>query len=467
MPNPLPSSSLPPSSPTMQLGSKTKRVVSGLVGAVKRTLSLPRKGKECEETPSYKADAAALATAADCQVKKTGAVVDTSLRDASPASPTTQTTKPAAVAPAPAPTRALPAPGPCPADWADGLPPDFLEGLARVLGDGCRDAESSWADVQAVYAAASVCRRWREAVNHANFRSCARDVARGDEGEALKPLTASRLCHPSQLLERYATGEEIVRCYVLRDRPRTGLVHGRRYTLVLGSDYEAGTGKRLLVASHQIAATKSLYNVYLHPSEAAAGKVSRRLGQLSSSPYGTLFELYAAQSHASVGPLKRKKSGHIRYSFNMIGGRGPRSVRVDMSAAAASDDGGVPAARPRLGTTRRCLSEACLPLGRGGGEYAPAAPLASKDVGGLLFENKLPRWHDMLQCWCLDFGGRVKCASVKNFQLVTRGEQEDVILQFGKVDCDTFTMDFRPASLSALHAFMICLSSFDAKLSCF
>ena len=62
-------------------------------------------------------------------------------------------------------------------------------------------------------------------------------------------------------------------------------------------------------------------------------------------------------------------------------------------------------------------------------------------------------------------------ASVKNFQLVAAvdpshnvfaAEQEKVILQFGKIGKDIFTMDYC-YPLSAFQAFAICLSSFDTK----
>lgn len=33
--------------------------------------------------------------------------------------------------------------------------------------------------------------------------------------------------------------------------------------------------------------------------------------------------------------------------------------------------------------------------------------------------NKPPHWNDSLRCWCLNFRGRVKLASVKNFQLIS------------------------------------------------
>jgi hypothetical protein len=101
----------------------------------------------------------------------------------------------------------------------------------------------------------------------------------------------------------------------------------------------------------------------------------------------------------------------------------------------------------------------------------------------LILHNKAPRWHEQLQCWCLNFRGRVTVASVKNFQLTAAAppaagaptpphpaptpppEHDKVILQFGKVAKDMFTMDFR-YPLSAFQAFALSLSSFDTKLAC-
>jgi tubby-related protein 1 len=44
-------------------------------------------------------------------------------------------------------------------------------------------------------------------------------------------------------------------------------------------------------------------------------------------------------------------------------------------------------------------------------------------------------------------------------------DKEHIILQFGKVGKDTFTMDYQ-WPISALQAFSICLTSFDNKLAC-
>lgn len=43
----------------------------------------------------------------------------------------------------------------------------------------------------------------------------------------------------------------------------------------------------------------------------------------------------------------------------------------------------------------------------------------------------------------LNFYGRVTMASVKNFQLVSTEDFDRIILQFGRVAKDEFTMDFQ------------------------
>lgn len=89
-----------------------------------------------------------------------------------------------------------------------------------------------------------------------------------------------------------------------------------------------------------------------------------------------------------------------------------------------------------------------------------------------------------LGCWCLNFRGRVELASVKNFQLVCTNRDitaavnaaaaasgssatvrpgKSVVMQFGKVDLDTYIMDFNPMLISSLQAFGIALSTFESK----
>lgn len=143
--------------------------------------------------------------------------------------------------------------------------------------------------------------------------------------------------------------------------------------------------------------------------------------------------------------------GHISYKFNLLKSRGPRrmvcSIKCSNDSSSSTGE-----------ETTKSMSE------------------------HVVLKNKAPRWHEQLQCWCLNFHGRVTVASVKNFQLVSssssggaatnhesslqgKGDEDTVLLQFGRVDDDLFTMDYRHP-LSAFQAFSICLTSFGTKIAC-
>lgn len=83
----------------------------------------------------------------------------------------------------------------------------------------------------------------------------------------------------------------------------------------------------------------------------------------------------------------------------------------------------------------------------------------------IVLRNRPPRWNESLGAYCLNFGGRVTQASVKNLQLVSPDDLDRVIVQFGRVDSDEFTLDYAfPAT--PLQAFAAALASLDPKLGC-
>ncbi|AET03929.1 tubby-F-box-like protein [Medicago truncatula] len=97
--------------------------------------------------------------------------------------------------------------------------------------------------------------------------------------------------------------------------------------------------------------------------------------------------------------------------------------------------------------------------------FSPSPTLKGKTQ--MRDSSSAPRWDEQCKGWHLDFKGRVTVASVKNFQFVAAvdpshnvspEEQERVILQFGKIGTDIFTMDYS-YPLSAFQAFAICLAS--------
>ena len=79
--------------------------------------------------------------------------------------------------------------------------------------------------------------------------------------------------------------------------------------------------------------------------------------------------------------------------------------------------------------------------------------ISPDEFGLLALQNGPPWWNAELGAFVLNFGGRVSVASVKNFQLCERSNQEHVMLQFGRIEGrHSFTMDFQHP-LSATQAF--------------
>lgn len=157
--------------------------------------------------------------------------------------------------------------------------------------------------------------------------------------------------------------------------------------------------------------------------------------------------------------------------------RGPRKMRCifDSIPSSAIEPGGIAPTQTEL-PIRHLDQFPSIRFGRSKSSSVKPSPHKYKDGEALVLKSKPPRWHDQLQCWCLNFHGRVTIASVKNFQLVaasqpepstplTTNDKEPIIIQFGKVGKDLFTMDYR-YPVSAFQAFAVCLSSFASNVSC-
>ena len=146
---------------------------------------------------------------------------------------------------------------------------------------------------------------------------------------------------------------------------------------------------------------------------------------------------------------QRTDLGAVLYDYNVLGTRGPRKMT-----------GAIPRVDDASGQRAIFRSD-----GNGKDGIVDAVRKGQRD-DVIVLRNKSPKWNDQMQAYCLNFNGRVTHASVKNFQLADdEDETEEVMLQFGKVGKDLFTMDYR-YPMSALQAFAICLTSFDNKLAC-
>ncbi|CAI8000149.1 Tubby-related protein 3 [Geodia barretti] len=131
---------------------------------------------------------------------------------------------------------------------------------------------------------------------------------------------------------------------------------------------------------------------------------------------------------------------------NVLGFKGPRKMKVVIPAMSTDKE--------RLSVKPRKDSETLLERWKNG---------QMTDL--LEVHNKQPTWSEETQAYVLNFHGRVTQASVKNFQLVHSADEGYIVVQFGRVSEDVFTLDYK-YPVCAVQAFAIALSSFDSKLAC-
>ncbi|XP_061863951.1 tubby-related protein 3 isoform X2 [Colius striatus] len=175
------------------------------------------------------------------------------------------------------------------------------------------------------------------------------------------------------------------------------------------------------------------------------------IGKLRSNLMGTKFTVY----DRGVGPAKaqglvekahtRQELAAICYETNVLGFKGPRKMSVIIP--------GMNMNHKRIPVHPRNEQESLL------------SKWQTRNLENVIeLHNKAPVWNDDTQSYVLNFHGRVTQASVKNFQIVHDNDPDYIVMQFGRVAEDVFTLDYN-YPLCALQAFAIGLSSFDSKLA--
>ncbi|XP_044031419.1 tubby-related protein 1-like [Siniperca chuatsi] len=174
------------------------------------------------------------------------------------------------------------------------------------------------------------------------------------------------------------------------------------------------------------------------------------VGKLRSNLMGTKFTVFdnALNPERALPDMSnaRQELAGIIYETNVLGMKGPRRMTV------------------------------VIPGMNKDNERVPLRP--RNDYDGLLIRhqnrrtenmielhNKTPVWNDETASHVLNFNGRVTQASIKNFQIVHNKDLDYIVMQFGRIADDIFTLDFN-YPLCAVQAFAIALSSFDGKIAC-
>ncbi|KAM5576131.1 tubby-like F-box protein 5 [Rosa sericea] len=361
--------------------------------------------------------------------------------------------------------------------WAN-LPPELLSDIIERV----EESETSWPARSAVVFCASVCKSWR-------------DITR----EIVKtPEECGRLTFPISL-KQPGPRESPMQCFIKRDRATS------TFYLYFGLVPAEGVRDKLLLAAKRIRRATSTEFVISLVADDFSRASSTYVGKLRSNFLGTKFTIYDSQPTCDAVDQPNSRSsrrfnskqvsprvpacnynvGTVSYELNILRTRGPRRMQCAMHSIPVSSiqEGGTaptPTLFPQVYDEQfspsPSLKDKELVTDFNSTPSTPflQSPLSDPGAQPLILKNKSPRWHEQLQCWCLNFRGRVTVASVKNFQLaaavgpshnVSAEQQDRVILQFGKIGKDIFTMDYR-YPLSCFQAFAICLSTFDTKPAC-
>ncbi|XP_055505874.1 tubby protein homolog isoform X5 [Leucoraja erinacea] len=240
-----------------------------------------------------------------------------------------------------------------------------------------------------------------------------------------------------------------VKCRITRDKK--GMDRGLYPTYYLHLERDDGKKVFLLAGRKRKRSKTSNYLISIDPTDLSRGGESF-IGKLRSNLMGTKFTVYdngvnPEKGTASVDACNlRQELAAICYETNVLGFKGPRKMSVIIP--------GMNMDHERVCIQPRNEIEGLIETYRN-----------SNTESVIELHNKTPVWNDDTQSYVLNFHGRVTQASVKNFQVIHDNDPDYIVMQFGRVAEDVFTMDYN-YPMCALQAFAIALSSFDSKLAC-
>jgi len=235
----------------------------------------------------------------------------------------------------------------------------------------------------------------------------------------------------------------VVQCGIRREKAGHHNVYPR-FTLFMTGAH--GEERILMTAKKRPNGRKSNYWICMedcmHSDEDDVDRFSPLfLGKLSSN-VGNDYALYRNDVDEHVPVLgDRQDLLAVRYVPSIGSGRGPR--RIQLYGPRVDADG-----------------EHEAWYGPRGKEPILNAVKQRKFHDLVHLVNKPPVWNEYTQNYVLNFNGRVTIPSVKNFQLCFPDAPENVVLQFGRIGKNEFTLDLQ-YPLSPLQAFAAALSAMD------
>ncbi|CAF1036331.1 unnamed protein product [Rotaria magnacalcarata] len=238
-----------------------------------------------------------------------------------------------------------------------------------------------------------------------------------------------------------------IQCRITRDK--RGVEKGLFPTYFMHVE-RPGDGKKFFVLAGRKRRRSATSNYLISTDATDLSRDGERFtGKLRANMIGTHFTVYDngtnPKKNTPVEEIRREVAA-IVYETNILGFKGPRKMTI-LIPGMSSD-------HHRVEVRPRNESESLIERWK-----------HSRMENVLELHNKTPVWNEETQSYVLNFHGRVTQASVKNFQIVHDNDQDYVCMQFGRVNDDVFTCDFK-YPMCAVQAFGIALSSFDGKLAC-
>ncbi|XP_030625700.1 tubby-related protein 1 [Chanos chanos] len=238
-----------------------------------------------------------------------------------------------------------------------------------------------------------------------------------------------------------------IKCKVTRDK--RGMDRGFYPTYYLHLDNEKKVRVFLLAGRKRKKSATSNYLISIDATDLSRGG-DNYIGKLRSNLVGTKFTVFdnGLNPDRALRDMSnaRQELAAIIYETNVLGFKGPRKMTVIIP--------GMDEDNQRVPIRARNENEGLL------------MRYQNRQMDNLIeLHNKTPVWNDDSASYVLNFSGRVTQASVKNFQIVHSKDSDYIVMQFGRVADDMFTLDYN-YPMCAVQAFALALSSFDGKLAC-
>ncbi|MFH4976859.1 hypothetical protein AB6A40_003568 [Gnathostoma spinigerum] len=239
------------------------------------------------------------------------------------------------------------------------------------------------------------------------------------------------------------------KCRITRDKK--GVDRGMYPTYFLHLEKDDEKRIFLLAARKRKKSTTANYLISIDPTDLSRDG-SSFVGKVRSNALGTHFTLYDNGENpnkaSAVGENVRQELAAVIYDTNVLGFKGPRKMTVLI---------------PGIYDAANYRRKQIRPMSQNDTILERWKNRRTEEL--ISMRNKNPVWNEDTQSYVLNFHGRVTQASVKNFQIVHEADPDYIVMQFGRITEETFTMDFR-YPLSALQAFGIAMTSFHGKLAC-